>query len=68
MGYMVNGVKSLLRSTDCVLDKIKERAFDVSVDYKPNDNDLEPQKYFEEGYYQGQKEMLKILLSENLDK
>lgn len=32
---------------------IKDTAFEVAVDYKPWEDDLEPQKYFEAGFVRG---------------
>jgi len=46
--------------------KIKSASFDNSVDYKPMVDTLEPNKYFEIGYYRGQKDLIKILLDSGL--
>lgn len=39
--------------------RIKELAFEVATDYKPWEENLEPQKYFEAGYRRGAGQMAK---------
>ena len=45
---------------------IETRAFDRSIDYKPWEEDLEPNKYMEYGYMTGQQELLEMMLEKSI--
>ena len=46
--------------------RIKSSAFEFSIDYKPVDNTLEPNKYAQYGFEVGQQEMLEELIEKGI--
>ena len=46
--------------------RIKEKAFDKSIGYKPMDTTLAPGEYMEYGFITGQQELIEALLEEGV--
>lgn len=65
LGLEISNLKLNIENTTEVL---QETALEKSNDYNPVDSELDPKDYFEEGYYQGQKDFLQMIIQETISK